>query len=112
MASTRAKRITIDVEQQEFSVDWTDGHRSVFSLDGLRRTCPCASCAGGHEQMGTLPDPELFLVPALQRWLKVQVEAVGSYGIRFTWDDGHDAGIYTWERLRTTCPCPECRNRT
>ena len=60
--------------------------------------------------MGTLPDPELFLVPGLMRWESVKIEPVGGYGIRFIWDDGHDAGIYTWERLRVTCPCDSCRN--
>lgn len=59
--------------------------------------------------MGQLPDPELFLVPSLMRWNDVKIEPVGGYAIKFTWDDGHDAGIYTWERLRVTCPCAECR---
>ena len=29
-----------------------------------------------------------------------QVEAVGNYAIRLTFDDGHDSGIYAWEYLR------------
>ena len=63
---------------------------------------------GGHEHMGTLPDPVVFRLPALMRWEKVRVDAVGSYAIRIVWDDGHDAGIYTWKRLRATCPCDAC----
>ena len=23
-------------------------------------------------------------------------------------DDGHDAGIHTWKRLRAICPCAKC----
>lgn len=99
------------MQAQTFTVEWVDGHASVFPLDGLRRACPCASCMGGHEHMGELPDPEIFDVPALMTWREVQVEAVGSYALRFTWDDGHDAGIYTWERLRAMCPCAACRRR-
>ncbi len=108
MAPARAKRVTLDTEQQVFAIDWQDGHKTVFPLDGLRRTCPCATCSGGHDQMGQLPDPDIFLVPGLMRWDKVTVEAVGAYALRFTWDDGHEAGIYTWERLRLTCPCKAC----
>ena len=55
-----------------------------------------------------LPDPELFRLPSLMRWNALRVETAGSIGLRLTWDDGHDAGIYTWERLRAMCPCPEC----
>lgn len=29
-----------------------------------------------------------------------QVEAVGNYAVRLTFDDGHDSGIYAWEYLR------------
>ena len=57
--------------------------------------------------MGGLPDPEVFTRPPRQKWTKIRLEAVGSYALRITWDDGHDAGIYSWERLRSICPC--CR---
>jgi DUF971 family protein len=40
-----------------------------------------------------------------------QVEPVGKYAIRFTWNDGHQHGIYSWEFLREHCPCAECKAR-
>jgi len=92
-------RITIDRGEQEFRVDWQDGHVGRFPLDGLRRACPCAGCQG-HENMQALPDPEIFSVPALTRWENTRVEVAGSIGLRITWDDGHNSGIYTWQRLR------------
>ncbi|MEM8486245.1 MAG: DUF971 domain-containing protein [Bacteroidota bacterium] len=107
--SFRAKRLTVEKEAQTLTIEWADGHVTVFPLDGLRRTCPCASCAGGHENMGKLPDPDLFRVPGLMRWDNIAITPVGGYAISFKWDDGHDAGIYTWERLRVTCPCDVCR---
>ena len=58
--------------------------------------------------MGALPDPEIFRIPAVMRWESARVDQVGTYAIRIRWDDGHDAGIYTWKRLRTTCPCDSC----
>jgi len=101
-------RVTVTKETQQLSIAWADGHVSTFPLDGLRRACPCAGCQGGHENMGRLPDPEIFLVPALMRWNDLKLIPVGNYALRFVWDDGHDAGIYSWERLRLMCPCPEC----
>ena len=28
------------------------------------------------------------------------IEAIGNYAVRITFDDGHDTGIYSWEYLR------------
>ena len=106
--STLPRRVTVSTDDQTLAVDWSDGHVSVFPLDGLRRACPCATCMGGHEYMGQLPDPVVFRLPAVMRWNDVRVEQVGSYAIRIRWDDGHDAGIHTWKRLRAICPCDEC----
>jgi DUF971 family protein len=101
-------KIRVQNEAQLLTIDWSDGHTSVFPLDGLRRACPCAGCMGGHENMGKLPDREIFLVPALMRWESVKLQPVGNYAIRIIWDDGHDAGMYSWDRLRAMCPCDEC----
>lgn len=102
-------RITVSVEDQTLSLDWADGHHTVYPLDGLRRACPCASCQG-YEHSSDLPDPQLFDVPAMMEWTDVTVEPAGSIGVRITWDDGHDTGIYTWDRLRAMCPCDTCRS--
>jgi DUF971 family protein len=103
-----AKRILVDTEAQTLAISWADGHETVYPLDGLRRACPCASCVG-HENMGRMPDPVIFDLPALMRWERLKLEPVGNYAVRFAWDDGHNTGIYTWERLRVMCPCDECR---
>jgi DUF971 family protein len=38
----------------------------------------------------------------------VSVALVGAYGIKIQWSDGHSTGIYTFERLLESCPCPRC----
>jgi DUF971 family protein len=38
-----------------------------------------------------------------------EIEAVGRYGLKITWSDGHNLGIYTFEYLRTLCECEECK---
>ena len=105
--STTPTRVTIEKEAQTFVIEWADGHRTVYPLDGLRRACPCAACQG-HGNMDRLPDPEIFRVPALTRWENLRAEPAGSIGLRLIWDDGHDTGIYSWERLRAMCPCASC----
>ncbi len=102
------RTITVHKELQTLDILWKDGHRSSWPLDGLRKSCPCAGCSGGHAEMGKIPDPEIFRAPPERRWEEVRVSAVGSYAIKITWDDGHDSGIFTWKRLRQTCPCDAC----
>jgi DUF971 family protein len=40
----------------------------------------------------------------------VEATPVGKYALRFKWNDGHEAGIYSWEYLRNVCLCDECRS--
>ncbi|RME91230.1 MAG: DUF971 domain-containing protein [Anaerolineae bacterium] len=105
--------ITANRTKKELTVTWSDGHTSVYPFSLLRAACPCAECRGGHERMGAEPDPAVFEVelgdsPATR--LR-DVRAVGSYAIVILWEDGHDAGIYTWHYLRALCPCEECRGK-
>jgi DUF971 family protein len=103
--------ITADRRLRELTVKWSDGHHSLYSFALLRRACPCAQCRGGHENMRSDPDPEVFnqpdeISPANQM---VKIEAVGAYAVTIEWEDGHHYGIYNWHYLRALCPCKECR---
>jgi DUF971 family protein len=92
-------------------VVWNDGHRSTYSWKHLRENCPCATCCGDH---GQPPDPfhilsaaELAPRPPLA---PVAMTPIGHYAYKITWNDGHDAGIYTLENLRALCECPQCQH--
>ncbi len=37
-----------------------------------------------------------------------EVEAVGLFGIRPYWQDGHNTGIFGLRYLRSLCACEEC----
>ncbi|MEX0945678.1 MAG: DUF971 domain-containing protein [Balneolaceae bacterium] len=93
--------VSIDVgnSEQILSIEWADGHRSEFSLFGLRKNCPCVTCRGGHELMGQF-EPELFLVEPTRIYEVVSAEPVGNHALKITWNDGHNAGMYRWELLR------------
>lgn len=76
-------------------IEWDDGVKSTYSLRMLRGSCRCAGCV--DEITGArLVFPEH--IPADIRALEAR--AVGRYALQFTWSDGHDAGIYTFDYLR------------
>jgi DUF971 family protein len=105
-----AGSIKVSKVKRELSIDWKDGHLSVYPFGLLRAACPCATCRGGHENMRSEPDPEVFtqiLEDSLATRLS-KIEAVGQYAINIEWEDGHHYGIYTWHFLRALCPCEEC----
>jgi DUF971 family protein len=94
-------------------IDWKDGHHSSFPVAMLRDECPCATCTGSH---GTEPQktnfsaagggsPFQMFKPAPKI---VNVEPVGNYAIKIVWSDGHSAGIYSWDYLRSLCRCETC----
>lgn len=98
------KQITVKSELQELQIGWGDGHQSRFPMEGLRRSCPCVFCQGGHENMGQTVDPKIFLEPSTRERAITNITQVGNYALQITWDDGHDTGIYRFERLRDMCP--------
>ena len=103
--------ITANKKTREFTITWNDNHTSVYPFELLRAACPCASCRGGHENMHSEPDAEVFAIklgdtPSTRI---SNVVAVGSYALTIVWEDGHDYGIYNWHYLRALCPCPEDR---
>jgi len=77
------------------AIDWSDGAQSLYNARELRLACPCATC---HDEMtgARLLDPAS--VPADVR--PVHLVSVGNYGIKISWTDGHDTGIYSFARLR------------
>lgn len=98
-------RVQVDSDAQTLAVEWADDHTSVFPLDALRRACPCAECQG--KRVDVIQPPDEHNGSPNRRWTDVQVEPAGSIGIRIQWDDGHNAGIFRWDRLRGLQP-PGC----
>ena len=97
--------INADRDAGIVTIDWADGHRSVFDALSLRMLCPCAYCQGEAGRPGWLDtNPTLT---SIQTQL-VDARLVGSYALAPTWADGHDTGYYTFEMLRESCRCSEC----
>lgn len=94
-------------------IDWKDGHHSHYTFGWLRDACPCALCdeerTKSHRDPGEPPRQTAQLLPMFKPAVKPEeVVPVGRYAIRFSFNDGHQHGIYSWEFLRLWCPCREC----
>ena len=96
-------------------IDWRDGHRSSWNFRWLRDACPCATCHDEREKSGRVPGQPKPKQQALMAMYEapprpVEVTPVGKYALKFKWNDGHEAGIYSWDYLRRVCQCPKCRS--
>jgi DUF971 family protein len=94
-------------------ITWADGHASHFDFPFLRDECPCATCnderqkkaeftAAGPASSAALP---MFKPKTTAR----AATSVGNYAIQITFSDGHATGIFSYDQLRTICPCSDCR---
>ena len=111
VATDRPTGITANRNLSELTVTWDDGHTSLYPFALIRYACPCAECRGGHDNMRSDPDPDVFLMPLEDSpTTRLQnIELVGSYALTIEWEDGHHFGIYNWHYLKALCPCPVCR---
>lgn len=102
----RPKDIQVRKSEGVLIIDWEDGLRCEYPLPGLRAACPCASCQGGHENMGKPGSPDMLEIPLIDTRATQLVDAqlVGNYALQLSWKDGHNFGIYRWEYLRQLCP--------
>jgi DUF971 family protein len=91
-------------------IDWDDGHVSFYGLKDLRRSCPCATCREARHAPPANPlrilSPNEVIADSLD---VTQAEVVGRYAISFSWNDGHNTGIYSFDFLRQLCQCETCR---
>jgi DUF971 family protein len=97
-------------------IEWKDGHNSVYTFKFLRDACPCALCEDERAKTGRRPgEPERAAQGALLIFKPtakpLAAEPVGKYALKFSWNDNHDLGIYSWAFLREVCPCGECAQK-
>jgi DUF971 family protein len=81
--------------ERVLEIIWDDGVRDRLGMRFLRGRCACANCVDeftGVRRVDVGDVPEDVSVDGM--------ELVGNYAVKITWSDGHDSGMYTWERLR------------
>lgn len=96
---------------------WSDAHASHYDFAYLRERCPCAMCNDERAKKAEFassvaplaPEPPSVL-PMFKPKVKARAaHAVGNYALQIDFTDGHSTGIYSYDYLRTICPCEDCR---
>lgn len=89
---TNPTEITLHQQSRQLEIAFDDGARYHLPFEFLRVHSPSAEVRGhgvGQE----------VLQVGKQNVNLLNVEPVGSYALKMTFDDGHDSGLYTWEYL-------------
>jgi len=107
-------------------ITWADDHASHYNFAYLREVCPCAMCNDERlkKAQGQQKDMQLKkenaphaaapllsspLLPMFKPKLTAKAaHAVGNYALQIDFNDGHATGIFSFDFLRTICPCEEC----
>jgi DUF971 family protein len=91
---------------------WSDDHVSHYDFAYLRDECPCATCNEEREKKRAFAAAGAASAAALPMFkAKARAQAatiVGNYAIQLTFNDGHSTGIYSYDHLRSICPCADC----
>jgi len=74
---------------------WPEGRVDQIPYRRLREECPCAVCVDEITGRRVL---DVSTIPADIR--PAAVSFVGNYALKIAWSDGHDTGLYSWDRLR------------
>ena len=80
-------------DRRSLAVSFDDGARFDLPARLLRAMTPSAA-ERGHGGPSFAPAPGVAGTVTLR-----SLTPVGRYAVRVGFDDGHDSGLYTWERL-------------
>ncbi|TVS16899.1 MAG: DUF971 domain-containing protein [Planctomycetaceae bacterium] len=89
------------LDGRQLLIQWSDGRRRRYRVSELREECPCATC---RERRAAEEKRPATLLPVLsaQEARPVDIQAmkpVGNYAYNIEFNDGHNAGIFTFELL-------------
>ena len=77
---------------------WPDLGVVRLPMKTVRCACSCANCV--HEFTGErLLDPATVSEDIAVR----DMSLIGNYAVKIAWSDGHDTGLYTWDKLHGLC---------
>lgn len=86
------EEITLHQQSRLLEIAFDDGSRYRFPYEFLRVHSPSAAVRGHN------PDQAVLQV-GKQDVQVIDLQPVGSYAIKLTFDDGHDSGLYSWDYL-------------
>ena len=101
-------RMHADRAARTFTIEWADGHTTIYDFTALRWLCPCAYCRGEAGMPGWLDSAPTLTA---EQTRMTDIHLVGNYAVSPHWGDGHSTGFYSFTLLRDRCPCPVCTAR-
>jgi DUF971 family protein len=93
---------TIQAIGTEIAIRWKDGTESYHPMELLRANSPSAETKGETDLLGRRiggSDRTDFTGVSVTGW-----DIIGGYAIQFTFSDGHNTGLFSFELLRELCP--------
>lgn len=88
------------VGDNRLRIEWSDGQRREYRAVELRDACPCATCREKHSAPAPSPMQLNVLSAAEAKPLAIRgMRPVGAYAYNIAFSDGHDTGLYTFDRL-------------
>ncbi len=100
------KNIKLAGGNDALTIEWSDGHKGAYPYRYLRDKCPCATCTESGPPRAAAPN--LLPILGVKPLKPLRAELVGRYALQIHWNDGHSTGIYSFDFLRSLCPCAEC----
>ena len=85
-------KITLKKIAKTLEISFDDGQRFAFPAELLRVESPSA------EVQGHAPSQQQIIAGRRHVGI-VELEPVGNYAVRITFDDLHDTGIFSWQYL-------------
>jgi DUF971 family protein len=82
----------------EMLLAWNTGEEFALSYSELRFQCPCANCV--DENTGRRVILREQVAPGIK---PTAAQLVGRYAVQVTWNDGHQTGMYHFDRLFELC---------
>ena len=92
MTMLNPTEITLHQQSKLLEIAFDDGSRYRLPYEFLRVYSPSAAVRGHG------PSQEVLQV-GKQYVNVIDVQSIGSYAIKLTFDDGHDTGLYSWDYL-------------
>ncbi len=86
--------ITLNRAERLLEVCWRDETPRHYTVRQLRCACACANCVDERTGARILDFESVADDVGI-----THMELVGNYALKFVFSDGHDTGIYSWDRL-------------
>lgn len=93
MSENWPEELRVAKDRKMLTVNWNDGQTHALPAEMLRVMSPSA------EVQGHSPD-QRKVVGGKRDVGIMQMDMVGNYAVRITFDDMHSTGIYSWPYLR------------